>query len=130
MKLLSFLDRFSGTNAQISNFIKIRGSRVVPCGRTEGRTYRQTDGRTDGHDEADSQLFAILRTRLKRKEKSRNDRSMCLPMWTVLNPRNTCPKLTVALWHRKCFVLTLYLTNCCLLVPDTRSAPTFYVIAV
>jgi hypothetical protein len=33
------------------------GSRIVPCGRT--------DGRTDGHDEAKS-LFAILRTRLKR----------------------------------------------------------------
>ena len=32
------------------------GSRVVPCG--------QTDGRTDGHDEANIN-FSILRTRLK-----------------------------------------------------------------
>ena len=43
MELLNFLDRFS-KNAQISNFIKIRGSRVVPCGRT------------DRHDEVNSRF--------------------------------------------------------------------------
>jgi hypothetical protein len=33
------------------------GRRVVPCG--------MTDGRTDGHDEANSRFFPILRRRLK-----------------------------------------------------------------
>jgi len=52
MKLEFSHDRFL-KNTGISNFMKIRlnGSRVVPCGRTNGR-----DGQTDTHDEATSRF--------------------------------------------------------------------------
>ena len=51
---LNFRDRFWKNN-QISNFKKIR---------PEGAELFHSDGRTDGHDEADSR-FSQLRTRLK-----------------------------------------------------------------
>jgi len=53
--ILEFSPQFFSKNTQISNFMKTRpmDGRVVPCGETEG------------HDEANSRLFAILRTRIK-----------------------------------------------------------------
>ena len=51
---LIFSDIFKKTLKHIkSHENPSSGSRVIPCGQTDGRT----DGRTDGHDEANS-LFS------------------------------------------------------------------------
>ena len=50
--------------SEISNSIKIRpvGADLL---HANGHTDGWTDGRTNGYDEANSRIFAILRTRLK-----------------------------------------------------------------
>ena len=45
--------------SQIANFIKIR-----PVGAEVFNADRQTDGRKEGHDEANSRFFSIFRTSL------------------------------------------------------------------
>jgi hypothetical protein len=53
--------KFSGQIWENSSNIKFdenlsRGSRVVPCGRTDEQTERQTDRETDRHDEANGRF--------------------------------------------------------------------------